>query len=206
MSRLYKVDSDKGFKILCATSPAVIFVNGIRFSEINLFIDRFKSTEMDLLNLENVYNRIAVKFNVTKEILYEYFADATQFGNTLDWEKELVKELHVFLTRFRTTSCVIYGDIGAMGMISKIFNDDFPVFTYVYMYPDSGYYRKTVLKWLDTHPNSENNGIKLLDDIVKKRDPKIIDNFIKKMLESRKQNFKVHTEALGYGLIILGPK
>lgn len=204
MSHLYKVDSDKGFKILCATSPAVIFVNGIRFSEINTFIDRFKSTEMDLLNMENIYSRLATRFNTTKGALYEYFADAAQFGNHPEWEAALVAELHVFLGRFRSASCVIYGDIGAMGMITKIFNDDHPIFTYVFMYPNSTeLYKQSVTDWLGKATSGDTTGVTALDDLLKNRK---VDKFVKQMLESRKQNFKVHTEALGRALIILGPK
>lgn len=209
MSQLYKVDSDKGFKILCATSPAVIFVNGIRFSEIGTFVDKFKSTEMDLLNIENVYVRLAARFNQSKGILYEYFADAAQYGNHPDWEAALVSELHTFLGRFRTVPCIIYGDIGAMGMITKIFNDDHPLFTYVYMYPNSTeLYKQEVSKWLATVPTSGDNvtGIKALDNLIKNRDKKSLDTFVKQMLESRKQNYKVHTEALDRALVILGPK
>lgn len=202
---LYKVDSDKGFKILCATAPAIIFVNGIRFSEINAFIDRFKSTEMDLLNIENIYTRIAARFNITKGALYEYFADASQFGNHPEWEATLVADLHTYLGRFRTTSCVIYGDIGAMGMITKIFNDDHPIFTYVYMYPNSvELYKRAVSDWLGKVPSGDNTTGAMLDGL--KRDQKSIDKYVKQMLESRKQNYKVHTEALGRALVILGPK
>lgn len=213
MSHLYKVDSDKGFKILCATSPAIIFVNGIRFSEISAFIDRFKSTEMDLLNIENICNRLATRFNVTKGALSEYFADASQYGNHPEWEAALVSELHNFLGRFRTTSCVIYGDIGAMGMITKIFNDDHPIFTYVYMYPNSTeLYKQAVSNWLSSISDSgdTNTGVTALDELIKgrtnKKHEKRLEAYVKQMLESRKQNFKVHTEALGRALIILGPK
>ena len=209
MSHLYKVDSDKGFKILCSTLPAVIFVNGIQFSEINTFIDRFKSTEMDLLNIENVYARLASRFNIAKGAMNEYFADAAQFGDHPEWEAALISELHNFLKRFRTTSCVIYGNIGAMGMLTKIFNDDYPVFTYVYMYPNSAdLYKQALMDWLATIPTSGDNttGNTALDDIIKNRDKKKIDAFVKRMLESRKQTYKVHTEALGRALVILGPK
>lgn len=211
MSHLYKVDSDKGFKILCAVSPAVIFVNGIRFSEINVFIDRFKTTDMDIFGIENIYSRLASRFNVTKGALYEYFADASQFGNHPEWDAALISELHTFLNRFRQTSCLIYGDIGAMGMITKIFNDDHSIFTYVYMYPNSTeLYKQAITTWLSNIEENKEIGIVALDELIKgrsdKKHEKRLDAYVKQMLESRKTNFKVHTEALGKALVILGPK
>lgn len=201
MSNLYKVDAEKGFKILCATSPAVIFVNGIRFSEINEFVTRFKTKDFDIFSIESIYNRLATKYNVSKGTLYDYFADDSQYGNHPDWETTLVSELHTFLNRFRQTPCLIYGDIGAMGLLTKIFNEEHSVFTYVYMYPNSTeVYKQAVQKGLE-NPNDPR-----LEELLKKDGKKYVDAFVKQMLDSRKKNFKVHTDALDRALVILGSK
>lgn len=226
---MYKVDADKGFKILTAVYPNLVFINGPRFS-LQAFTDKFKSTNVNLLMLDSLFTRFTSKFNMTKSAIAEYFS--ATMGDKPDLDNALVHELHAYMDRFRTSPCVISGSVGNIVLIQRIFDEDHAIFTYVYIYPNSSEkYRELVLAasnscdLTDTNDplvvaimkdksvvedvkvkakkSSKTKSAKLSVDVTIKKEETAVDLYIKYLLDSRKKIFKTHTDTLGRALVIL---
>lgn len=214
----YKVDLDKGFKILTAVTPNLVFINGIRFSDYTILADKFKSVDCNLLILDNLYVRFATRLNMTREQIALYFAN--DVSDRPDIENALITALHEYIDKFRTTPCIIAGNIANVQTLKRIFDDDHAIFTYVYVYPNSEeHYSSTVEKYISTAETDLDTDLQKLIDLRKtpQKEPKkksskketpvesqkdILINYVKKMFALRKKNFKSHNESFNC-LIIL---
>jgi len=224
---MYKVDMEKGFKILTAVYPNLVFINGPRFS-LQVFTEKFRGADANLLTLESIFVRFTGKFNMTKGAIAEYFS--APMGDKPDLENALVHELHSYMDRFRTSPCIISGSLGNIALIQRIFDEDHAIFTYVYVYPNSSdTYRESILAIAGSYDVTDVNDpfvaailkdreAPAVKDAPKKsksskslpqKDAKAvinnvnIDVYIKSLLDGRKKIFKTHTEALGRALVIL---
>jgi hypothetical protein len=205
MAALYKVDAEKGFKILMATYPNLVFINGLRFSGAQAFADRFKSTDVNLLFLDSIFQRLAKKFILTEDDIQNYFAAVPHEASiqNLDLETALVTELHSYINRFRRTPCVIVGNVGSVDVLLKIF-DEKP-FTYVYVYPEAPSFKALLVAAIETAVDTDTpktTPFLQLASPKKSRDAKI-DAYVKEMMALRKKIFKTHTEQIGHALVIL---
>jgi hypothetical protein len=198
---LYKVNADKGFKILLATTPGVVFINGPRFSERDAFVERFKSEDVNLLHLDSIYKRLTAKSIQTLEEIREYFACEPAIEKTV-LDDLLITELHAYLSRCK--SCIISGDLGNADLIQKIFDGSF---TYVYVYPNSAdQYKEAVVSYVnqcEKDPDATDTLSKLVTRQGKKSFDKNLDSYVDGLLKQRKQIFKSHREILGRALVIL---
>ena len=144
---MYKVPADRGFQILSSVFPNLIFINGPSFARVEEFADRFKSIGFNVLKLNNIYQRLAIRFkpkNTREEsetYISDHFAlidDEAEFGEfPKEIASDLVTELHKYFDRFRTMPCIIFGNIGSMNLLYQIFDDNHAIFTYVYIYPNN---------------------------------------------------------------------
>lgn len=144
---MYKVPADRGFQILSAVFPNLIFINGPSFARVEEFADRFKSLGFNMLKLSNIYQRLAIRFKPknTREESETYISDhfslmdneaeLGEFPNEI--VSDLIAELHKYFDRFRTMPCVIIGNIGSIRLLYQIFDDNHAIFTYVYVYPNN---------------------------------------------------------------------
>jgi len=199
MAHLYKVDADKAFKILMATSPKVIFINGIRFSEIDSFVERFKNENVNLMHLDTVYKRLSSNSLETMEEIRDYFAECEPtVEKTLD--ELLINELKAYVNRSKTT-CIIAGNLGNVNVIQKSLGE---LFTYVYIYPNSEkLYKESVNVAIDSCTDSSGIFYKVVSKKDKKGFSKNLDVYIEGQLTQRKKIFKKHKEFLGRALVIL---
>jgi len=233
----YKVDLDKGFKILKAVTPNLVFINGIRFSDYIVLADKFKSVDCNLLILDNLYVRFATRLGMTREQISLYFAnDVSGFSETPtdrpDIENALITTLHEYMDKFRTTPCILAGNITNVQVLKRIFDDDHAIFTYVYVYPNSEeHYLSTVDKYISTAENDLDPDLQAIINLQKapqpepsktdsKKDKKKSSknettkdsknetsndakkNYVKKMFALRKKIFKSHNESFNC-LVIL---
>lgn len=226
----YKVDLDKGFKILTAVTPNLVFINGIRFSDYTILADKFKSVDCNLLILDNLYVRFATRLSMTREQIALYFAnDVSGFSETKtpsdrpDVENALIATLHEYMDKFRTTPCILAGNIANVQVLKRIFDDDHAIFTYVYVYPNSEeHYLSTVEKYISTAKTDLDPDLQAIINLQKapqtdpdtdsKKDKKkssknetpkdLLKNYVKKMFSLRKKIFKSHNESFNC-LVIL---
>jgi len=199
MAHLYKVDADKAFKILMATAPKVIFINGIRFSEIDSFVERFKNENVNLMHLDTVYKRLSSNSLESMEEIRDYFAECEPVvEKTLD--NLLVNELKSYVNRSNTT-CIIAGNLGNVNVIQKSLGESF---TYVYVYPNSvDSYKDSVKNSIDSCTDSSGIFYKVVSKKGKKAFDKNLDAYVEAQLTQRKKIFKIHKEFLGRALVIL---
>jgi len=203
MEHLYKVDADKAFKILLATTPGVVFINGPRFSERAEFVERFKSENVNVMILDILYQRLAKKSIQTVEEIRDYFSECTPSVEKTDLEDLLVEELHTYLNRSRDP-CIISGDLGNVKLIQRIFERPF---TYVYVYPTSAEkYKESIVACIETcekDPDAIDAFSKLAVKHGKKSFSKSLDAYVDHHMSQRKKIFKSHKEFLGRALVIL---
>jgi len=197
----YKVDLDKGFKILTAVTPNLVFINGIRFSDYTVLADKFKSVDCNLLILDNLYVRFATRLGMTREQIALYFAnDVSGFSETEtktptnrpDVENALIATLHEYMDKFRTTPCILAGNIANVQVLKRIFDDDHAIFTYVYVYPNSEeHYLSVVDKYISTAENDIDPDLQNLINLRKapQDDPKT-DSKKDKKKSSKKETLK----------------
>ena len=151
----YKVDSDKAFSILAAVAPPLIYLNGAAFTDIKEFSDKFREHDFNILNLEYTIKRLATKHKpkstIAKSICYitehlEHPAGALEMVEfPKEVETDFISELHKYLERTRGEPCVIVGRIGNCDILSRIFDEQYSNFSYVYLYPnDANAYKKLV--------------------------------------------------------------
>lgn len=175
---LYKVNDDKAFKILMATSPSVIFINGPRYSDYLKFFEKFKETDLNMLQLTSVFQRLSNKFVSTSKDIENYFATGDQ--TKPDLETAFINDLRAYIDR--SDRVVIVGCLANAELIGKIFD----TFTYVYIYPQDSKYKENITSQLKATS-----------------DPKLLDSTITTMLKRRKKEFKEHIDLLGRALVVI---
>lgn len=222
----YKVDLDKGFKILTAVTPNVVFINGIRFSDYTILADKFKSVDCNLLILDNLYVRFASRLSMTREQIALYFAN--DVSDRPDVENALINTLHEYMDKFRTTPCILAGNIANVQVLKRIFDDEHAIFTYVYVYPNSEeHYLSAVEKYIstaetdldsdlqnlinlrkvpqtdpETSQKTKKKSAKTANETPKESQKDLLKNYVKKMFTLRKKIFKSHNESFNC-LVIL---
>ena len=227
----YKVQSDKGFQILASTYTNLIFINGPAFSRSEEFADKFNTLGFNVLNLSNIYQRLATRFkpkNTKSEsvsYIHDHFAlmdgeaELGEFPNTIT--EDLVKELHKYFYRFRTVPCVVAGNIGSIDVLNQIFDDNHAIYTYVYVYPNSSkeYQRRVMdavmaeqvvkkdylseFETLVYEYQALKNAPKQAKENAKKTFNRSYKKYVKAMLTRRKNIFTAHSEELGRAFVIL---
>jgi hypothetical protein len=228
----YKVPVDKGFQILASTFTNLIFINGVSFSQAEEFADKFNKLGFNVLKLSNVYSRLAGKYS-PKNTKEESIAYIREHFELMDGESELgefpreiesalIDELHRYFSRFRTVPCVIAGNIGSIEMINKIFNDNYAIYTYVYVYPnDVKSYQRRVMDAITSNSQiTKKDYLSTFETLVHeyqvfKNAPKQVQEkskanfqgsfkkYVKSMLTRRKNIFTSHSEDLGRAFVIL---
>jgi hypothetical protein len=231
MANTYKVSADKGFQILSAVFPNLIFINGPIFSKAEEFADRFNPLGFNVLKLHNIYQRLAAKFKPKKSkdesisYIHDHFArmdDEAELGEfPKDITDALIDELHRYFDRFRKVPCVIMGNIGSMGVLDKIFDTNHSIYTYVYVYPNNSkeYQRRVMDAIMGTNVTKmeylspfetlayEYQAWKKAPKEAKENAKKTFQGsykkYVKAMLARRKSVFTTHSEDLERSFVIL---
>lgn len=229
---MYKVASDKGFQILSAVFPNLIFINGPKFARVEEFADRFKSLGFNILKLENVYHRLALKFKPkkTKEesvaYIHEHYAMLDNEAELGEFPKEindsLINELHTYFDKFQQMPCVIVGDVGRLKILDKIFDEKHSIYTYVYVYPNNAndYQSRimtaitnmqevtkkeflTVFETLTYEYQAWKRAPKEAKENAQKTFQESFKKYAKSLLTRRKNVFTAHSEELERAFVIL---
>lgn len=217
---IYKVDADKGFRILTAVFPKLTFVNGLSFSGINAFVDKFKKTDFNVLKVQNVYDRLAAQYKPkstleeSKSYINAHFelgddeAELGEFPGEI--EDALVRELHNYMNRFQNSPSIIVGNLGSVKLLDRIFDNDHQVFTYVYIYPNkAAIYKQRIADAVVSAIKNKTAGDREFNNLVeecgkdKKTYIKMLNAYTRNMLNRRKTIYKSHTEEFGRCLTIL---
>lgn len=112
----YKIDSEKGFKLLRCVSPPIIFVNGPLAVGKSEFTNKFKKEGFSVLNINDIVSE--KENNKIIETVQKYLKNRK-------------------LKSFDHNSLIIEANITDDKLISDIFNDEFHNFTYVFIYPNN---------------------------------------------------------------------
>ena len=229
---MYKVPADKGFQILSAVFPNLIFINGPKFARVEEFADKFKPLGFNIMKLDNIYQRLALKFKPkkTKEesvsYIHDHFAMLDTEAALGEFPKEitdaLISELHAYFTKFQQMPCVIVGDIGRLKVLDAIFNEKHSVYTYVYVYPNNATdYQSRVMTAITSAPEvTKKEFLTTFETLTyeyqawKKAPKEAKENagktfqesfkkYVKSLLTRRKAVFTAHSEDLERAFVIL---